>query len=249
MRILVALSALFAANMAFGITFVSVCDRSTPVRQAVEEELQLQCSEITEAQLADLDRLQISLTGDVQLVPGDFSGMKLSSGLFLFGDEHGFLNLPRGVFSGLEAGEIELAHLSNLIFEANTFEGAKVDELYIYSVDGLLAPEKAFAGLKLTNFNLEYLNSNARFDLNAFVELTVDKITFGDDSIGNAIPGKLFSGINAGLVDLSALKVEGFAADAFDGATIRRVFLHNSLLTDTQQTELTTRYPNILFAF
>ena len=209
--------------------FVSVCDRSSGVRNGIWRALDGQlCADTTAGDLARIGSLHVS--GSV--APGDFAGLTGLGSLSLLADpsttrldlavfagagldnlrdlristyQERSLRLSQGVFEGLDA--LERLQLQRVLWEAGLFEDTpSLRELVLNPYPSMSFPNGAFRGLD----NLEILTSNWG---------RAETVTF------------------QGLSSLRALSFVGghlthLPADAFDGLTeLTHVFLAENRLT------------------
>ena len=101
--------------------FAGICDRSEPVRLAIEAKLTKACDQITDADLATISSLNLSRQKIISLLPHDFQNLNSLNLLDL--SDNRLEELPVDIFRGLRSlkslqlGSNLLGHLPSGLFE------------------------------------------------------------------------------------------------------------------------------------
>ena len=243
------------------VAFVSVCDRTPQVRDALAAALGKDCSEISRADLGQVAELNISETGVTALRPGDFDGLTSMKQVNLR-DNRRLTALPATVFAdasgvkdidlhgaGLTAlSDRQFADMPNLrlldlssnsltALPENVFDGS-TNIRYIGLDENSLTtlPEDVFDGLS----NLQWLDVNGNnitaLPADVFDGLTrLEELTLGGNQLtSTGLPADVFDGLT-GLKWISLANnttLTGLNVNLFSGlSTLERLNLHSSGLT------------------
>ncbi len=243
------------------VAFVSVCDRTPQVRDALAAALGKDCSEIARADLGQVAELDVSETGVTTLRPGDFDGLTSMKQVNLR-DNQGLTALPATVFAdasgvkdidlhgaGLTAlSDRQFADMPNLrlldlsnnsltTLPVDVFDGS-TNIRYIGLDENSLTtlPEDVFDGLS----NLQWLDVNGNnitaLPSDVFDGLTrLEELTLGGNQLtSTGLPADVFAGLT-GLKWISLANnttLTGLNVNLFSGlSTLERLNLHSSGLT------------------
>ncbi|MEW6055008.1 MAG: leucine-rich repeat domain-containing protein [Bdellovibrionota bacterium] len=202
--------------------FVSVCDRTILVREALEVFFRRGCGTITEKDLLQIERLKIygGKASEPPLKAGDFDGLREVKLLRLIGSGSG---LPSGIFSGLDKLETltiedsklsiipddmfsKLENLKWLVFERNhirkvserAFSGMPKLEMLAMQLNRIgLLPHRLFPDTSFVATVSLYGNEISRLPEGFFTGLPRLKELLLTRNKLKRLPDKLFVGLTA----------------------------------------------------
>lgn len=191
--------------------FVSVCDRTPQVRNALVRELRAaDCADITEDDLNRITSLNLRFEGLDGLLPHDFKGLRSLRWLFL--NDNNIGALPEGIFGGLSS--LEFLQLDNNSLNAlpeTVFGGLAPLRNLCLNNNGLDAlPEEVFRGLgslrflDLGNNDMESLPEGVFRGLGM-----LDELNLSNNKLAT-LPGGVFSGLS--LLDSLSLRNNGLVS-------------------------------------
>ena len=199
--------------------FVSVCDRTPQVRDAIVAAVSVgDCADVTAADLASITKLNLGFQKNITaLKANDFSGLTALVELFLYSNE--LSSLPAGIFDDLTAlkalslSNNALSSLPEGIFDDLT----ALERLYLYNNElsslpaGIFDHLTALVELYLYNNTLSSLPAGIFDHLTALVELSLYNNAL------SSLPAGIFDHLTA-LVELSlhVNTLSSLPADLFD---------------------------------
>ena len=180
------------------LPMVSVCDRTTQVRDAIVAKAPVStCGDVTAEHLAAIIGLKLISKNITVLKAGDFSGLTALETLYLRSNK--LTTLPENVFSGLTALETLYLHKNQLTtLPENVFSGlTALKYLYLNENQLTTLPENVFSGL--TALERLYLHKNQLTTLpeNVFSGLTALKYLYLNENQLTTLPENVFSGLTA----------------------------------------------------
>ena len=215
-----------------------VCDRTPQVRDKLVEVTGASvCGQVTSAQLAGVERLDLSESEISALQRHDFSGLDSLKWLRL--NDNSLTELPPGVFSGLTSLEILWLQDNSLTsLPENVFSGlGRLRELVLFENSLSVLPEGLFSGLgaletlRLQDNSLSTLPERVFQGLNRLRQLTF---------IGNSLsdlPGKVFSGLsNLKYLSLDQNTLSSLPMEIFRGLNaLRELSLSDNRLAELSE--------------
>ena len=190
--------------------FVSVCDRTPQVRDAIVAEVSgvSDCSDVTANHLAAITRLGVVFKGISTLKVSDFSGLSALEGLYLNGNQ--LTTLEAGIFSDLTA-------LETLLLWGNQFSTLEA---------GIFSDLTALRELSLSN------NQFSTLKVGIFSGLTtLQSVTLANNQLTTLEAG-VFSDLTAlRILDLSNNQLDTLKVGVFSGLSdLHRLNLSNNQL-------------------
>ena len=161
--------------------FVSVCDRTTEVRNAIVAALPnvSKCADVTAADLATIKGIDIPYENITALKEGDFNGLTALTRLYLYDND--LSSLPAGIFDDLTALEkLSLSNNDLSSLPAGIFDDlTALEKLWLSNNDLSSLPADIFddlialEGLYLGNNDLSSLPAGIFDDLTALTQLSL----------------------------------------------------------------------------
>ena len=190
---------------------VGICGRTAAVQEVILAALGdgTACADVTAAQLAGIDRLDIASKGLTALQSGDFAGL---TGLdYLTLQSNSLSALPEDVFSGL-------ANLSELHLSRNMLEALPADVF-----DGLAS---------LTNLALFRNATLTALPADVFDGLTSLRYLTLSRSGLTTVPAGLFDGLeNLEILQMTRMALQSLPPRAFDDLpSLKQLYLHTNAL-------------------
>ena len=258
-----------AQNPAAGLTnrtvphlpMVSVCDRTTQVRDAIVAKAPVStCGDVTAEHLAAIIGLKLISKNITVLKAGDFSGLTALRTLAL--GNNNLITLPANIFSDLTALEgLALGGNQLSTVDANLFSGLTALQILVLSHNQLSTVDaNLFSGLTALQILVLSHNQLSTVDANLFSGLTALEYLDMQDNGLSSLPEDLFSGLTAlkelylhdnklsslqanvffGLTALEGLRLHGndlsdLPANLFSGLTaLKELYLHDNKLSSLQ---------------
>jgi hypothetical protein len=248
MRQLVVICVLLSASLtAEAAIFKPVCDRSRAVTFAMEEALTRNCRYIGPEQVASLDSLDVVV--EESLLAGDFSGLRGRS-LDVYAGIYDDVTVESGAFQAMHVDVMTLGDFDALTLAAGAFRDLALSSLNV-ETDRLIVDGRPFASVQVDAMTLVVSAtsqpiSGAASDYLSGLEVGTLAVVGG---VPFAVPALYFSGLKADTIDLAQVVVNRFDPTALERATVGRVILTASTLTDGERQALRTAYPAIDFVF
>ena len=214
--------------------FVSVCDRTPQVRDAIVAALPnvSDCANVTAADLATITSLNIPNQNITALKEGDFNGLTVLEQLYLY--ENALSSLPAGIFDDLTAlTRLSLSNNALSSLPAGIFDDlTALEELYLYKNALSSLPARIFDDLTALEELYLYKNALSSLPAGIFDDLTaLEHLWLSNNEL--SLPAGIFDDLTAlEYLSLSNNKLSSLPVGIFEGLTaLTQLYLHDNDLS------------------